>query len=68
MQLGGKGRWSWGSSQVNQFNSPGLPLAVCRSTSTVGLPLESRISTGKDFLHGHGCRVRGVSKCGQLIP
>lgn len=49
MQLGGKGRWSWGSSQVNQFNSPGLPLAVCRSTSTVGLPLESRISRAKIF-------------------
>ena len=49
MQLWGKGRWRWGSSQVNQFNSPGLPLAVCRSTSTVGLPLESRISRAKIF-------------------
>ena len=38
-----------GSSQVNPFNGPALPLAVCRSTSTVGLPLESRISRAKIF-------------------
>lgn len=49
IELGGKGRWSWGSSQVNPFNGPVLPLAVCRSTSTVGLPLESRISRAKIF-------------------
>lgn len=30
-------------------NKPVLPLAVCRSTSTVGLPLESRISRAKIF-------------------
>lgn len=40
-----------GASQVeaNQFSKPVLPLAVCRSTSTVGFPLESRISRAKIF-------------------
>lgn len=48
-QLGGKGQMVLGSSKANQFNGPVLPFAVYKSTSTVGLPLESRISRAKIF-------------------
>lgn len=50
--------WIWGAKadgvgglprQANSMGLCQLPLAVCRSTSTVGLPLESRISRAKIF-------------------
>lgn len=49
MELRDKGHTGLESSEANQFDGPVLPLAVCRSTSTVGLPLESRISRAKIF-------------------
>lgn len=41
-----RGGVGWGGQSPLR---PVLPLAVCRSTSTVGLPLESRISRAKIF-------------------
>lgn len=46
---GGQRPSGLGSSKMKQLQGPVLPLAVCRSTSTVGLPLESRISRAKIF-------------------
>lgn len=51
-EVGGGEGISDGQDEVEGFlrqNKPVLPLAVCRSTSTVGLPLESRISRAKIF-------------------
>lgn len=45
----GVGQDSGQGLEAKPRQGPGLPLAVCRSTSTVGLPLESRISRAKIF-------------------
>lgn len=47
--MGDKDQMGSGTSKANQFNGAVLPLAVYRSTSTVGLPLESRISRARIF-------------------
>lgn len=56
-----KGYTGLGFSKANQFSGPVLPLAVYKSTSTVGLPLESRISRAKIFCMAMAAGQRGLS-------
>ena len=71
--------WMWhaagGQRQMELGVFPGKPIQWPWITlGRVQVHLHSGVAPGvqdfpgKDFLHGHGCRVRGVNEYGQLIP